>query len=103
MYLLRNCSPYILHVHSILCMYSVHVPVRAVIDSQYTHYVLGQGEEHHPLKCCRCNSILGNVTVEDSSPDVLDISDAFSIHLYKHSISLRSSNLFRYGLSYAMY
>ena len=45
--------------------------------------------------------------VEDSSLDVLDVncSEAFSIHLYKHSISLRSSNLFRYGLSYsyAMY
>ena len=65
---------------------------------------LGQGEEHHPLKCCRCNSILGSVAVEDSSLDVLDITDhAFSIHLYKHSITLRSSNLFRYGFSYSVF
>lgn len=60
---------------------------------------LGQGEEHHLLKCFRCSSILGSVTVEDSSLDMLDTSDTFSIHLYKHGISLRSSNLFRYGLS----
>jgi len=35
--------------------------------------------------------------VEDSGLDVLDVncSDAFSIHLNKHSVSLRSSNLFR--------
>ncbi|XP_020600935.1 E3 ubiquitin-protein ligase E3D-like [Orbicella faveolata] len=61
------------------------------------------GEEHCPLKCCRCNSILGNIMVEDSGLDVLDVncSDAFSIHLYKHSVSLRSSNLFRYCLSYS--
>ena len=40
--------------------------------------------------------------MEDISLDVLDVncSDEFSIHLYKHSISLRSSNLFRYGLCY---
>jgi len=60
---------------------------------------LGQGEEHRPLTCCRCSSTLGNVKVEDSSLDVLDTCDAFSIHLYKHGISLRSSNLFKYGLS----
>ena len=62
---------------------------------------LGQGEQHHLLKCFRCSSRLGHVhvRVEDSSLDMLDTSDAFSIHLYKHGISLRSSNLFRYGLS----
>ena len=66
-----------------------------------------QGEEHHLLKCFRCSSTLGSVhvTVEDSSLHMLDTRDAFSIHLYKHGISLRSSNLFRYGLfnSNAMY
>lgn len=53
------------------------------------------GEEHCPLTCCRCSSTLGNVKVEDSSLDMLDTTDAFSIHLYKHGISLRSSNLFK--------
>ncbi|KAL9969700.1 hypothetical protein ACROYT_G021951 [Oculina patagonica] len=56
---------------------------------------ISPGKEHHFLRCCRCSSILGSVAAEDSSPDVLDFSDAFSIYLYKHSISLSCSNLFR--------
>lgn len=84
------------HMYSV-CLYSVFLNSVTLILS------LGQGEEHCPLKCCRCNSILGNIMVQDSSLDVLDVncSDAFSIHLYKHSVSLRSSNLFRYCLSYS--
>ena len=80
-------------VHSKLCLCVVlYIPITFIM-------FLGQGEERRPLKCCRCRSTLGSVTVEDSSLDMLDTSDAFSINLYKHAISLRSSNLFRYGLS----
>ncbi|KAJ7378478.1 E3 ubiquitin-protein ligase E3D [Desmophyllum pertusum] len=56
---------------------------------------ISAGEEHHLIKCCRCNTIIGNVRVESSSPDVLEFSDASSIYLYKHRISLRCSTLFR--------
>lgn len=55
------------------------------------------GDEYCPLKCCRCNSILGSIVMEDISLNALDVncSDGFSIHLYKHTISLRSSSLYR--------
>ena len=81
-------------------MYVYCMHVFGVFDCHNTNLSLGQGVEQRPLKCCRCNSILGSVMVEDISIDALDVncSDGFSIQLYKHSISLRSSNLFRYGL-----
>ena len=55
-----------------------------------------QGEELHLLKCRRCNAILGNVMIEDASFNLLEFINVTSIHFYKHKISLRHSNLFRY-------
>ena len=42
--------------------------------------------------------MLESVGAEDVSIDVLDFSETFSIYLYKHSISLTCTNLFRYCL-----
>lgn len=84
------------HTVYTVCMYLVFLIAITLILS------LGQGDEYCPLKCCRCNSILGSIAMEDICLDALDVncSDGFSIHLYKHTISLRSSSLFRYGLCY---
>ena len=56
-----------------------------------------QGEELLSLKCSRCNAIVGNVCTEDRSRDSLELMSDNSIHLHKHKISTRHSNLFRYG------
>lgn len=53
------------------------------------------GEELLSLKCSRCNAIVGNVCTEDRSRDSLELMSDNSIHLHKHKISTRHSNLFR--------
>jgi len=52
-------------------------------------------EEDQLIKCSRCNTILGNIASEDTRLEPLEFNNVSSIHLYKHKLCLRNSNLFR--------
>ena len=64
-------------------------------------FAFSKGNQDQVIECCRCKTTLGCIHADSVVMDLSDVES--SIYLYKHTVSLRFSNLFRYSIFQTFY
>lgn len=64
-------------------------------------FAFSKGNEDQVIECCRCKTTLGCIRADSVVMDLSDVES--SIYLYKYTVSLRFSNLFRYSIFQTFY